>query len=67
MIETSYEQINSYKLCGKVIEYTNKEKTNFGHFLGFPADAQVAPSCRSFEINGHGASVSYHYDVKHLE
>ena len=43
------------------------KKADFGNFLLFQQMHKLHPAAGFFEINGHGASVSYHYDDKHLE
>ena len=61
MIYIEYEQMDPYNPSGNVFGYNAREKTRILNLLIFQPGKVFAPDTPTFEINGHGASVWYHY------
>ena len=58
--------MDPYYLSGNAFGYNHKEKTQICRFFHAYQFMQVASGSPGFEINGHKASVWFHYDVLHI-
>ena len=68
MVQYIYDkQIDPFCPTGNVFGYNNKGETRIWRIFVFPAlTAHVALRRPTFEINGHGASVWYHWYTIHI-